>query len=258
MKYCSNCGAELMPGSSVCPRCGRAAFPAFQEHWTIHDVKAAGHRAFKRNYWNSVLAGVIFSGSAAIASQLNPIRLHIVDKESVENLEVNIIVILLFALVVLVSIAVTVAVDAFGAEMLRHASMNFMRVNQSRNAGLDSLSAFSPYLHKVHVLFMKNLFIFLWSCLLIIPGIIKSYEYRMVHYILQEHPEITWQDALQRSGEMMDGNKMQAFLLDLSFIGWALLTLITCTIAGLFYMMPYKMNTDAALYEWIKREKGMD
>ena len=79
----------------------------------------------------------------------------------------------------------------------------------------------------------------------------------MVHYILQEHPEITWKDALQRSGEMMDGNKMQAFLLDLSFIGWALLTLITCTIAGLFYMMPYKMNTDAALYEWIKREKGM-
>ena len=118
MKYCSNCGAELMPGSSVCPRCGQAAFPAFQEHWTIHEVKAAGHSAFKRNYWNSVLAGVIFSGSAAIASQLNPVRLHIVDKESVENLEVNIIVILLFALVVLVSTAVTVAVDAFGAEML--------------------------------------------------------------------------------------------------------------------------------------------
>ena len=79
----------------------------------------------------------------------------------------------------------------------------------------------------------------------------------MVHYILQEHPEITWQDALQRSKEMMDGNKGQAFLLDLSFIGWALLTLITCTIVGLFYLMPYKMNTDAALYERIKREKGM-
>ena len=268
MKYCPNCGTELAPGSVSCPRCGspvqsaprpeeNPAAPVPAGPWTIREIKDAGYKAFRRNYWNSVLAGVIFSSSAAIASQLNPIRFRVADPESLKDVELTPVVILLAVLILAVSMAVTVAVDAFGAEMLRHASTNFMRVNQKRNAGLDALGAFSPYLHKVFVLFMKNLFLFLWSCLLIIPGIVKSYEYRMVHYILQENPEIGWKEALQKSKEMMDGSKWQAFLLDLSFIGWALLSCLTCFLLGLFFLMPYKMNADAALYERLKAEKGM-
>ena len=268
MKYCPNCGAELIPGSAFCPRCGSrvqsASLPegnlsaaAAAGPWTIREIKTAGYQAFRRNYWNSVLAAVIFSSSAAIASQLNPIRFHVVETESLKNVELRPVVILVMAVVLLFSAAVTVAVDAFGAEMLRHASTNFMRVNQKGNAGLDALSAFSPYLHKVFVLFMKNLFLLLWSLLLVIPGIVKSYEYRMVHYILQENPEVEWKEALQKSKEMMDGSKWKAFLLDLSFIGWTLLSCLTCFILGLFFLMPYKMNADAALYERIKAEKGL-
>ena len=76
----------------------------------------------------------------------------------------------------------------------------------------------------IFTMFMKGLFQFLWSLLLVIPGIIKAYEYRMIPYILSENPEISRQRAFEISKRMMMGNKWNTFVLDLSFLGWEILS----------------------------------
>lgn len=108
------------------------------------------------------------------------------------------------------------------------------------------------YLNVVKTVFLRDLYIVLWGLLLIIPGIIKSYEYRMVNYILAENPEMNTKDVFAMSRDMMRGNKWRAFVLDLSFLGWHLLSLSTIGLAGIFYVFPYRNMTNAALYEFLR------
>ena len=81
-----------------------------------------------------------------------------------------------------------------------------------------------------------------------IPGIVKAYEYRMAPYILAEHPELSYREVLRMSSNMMDGQKMNAYILDVSFIGWHILSAITGGIVGVFWTNPYVYATDAELY----------
>lgn len=112
----------------------------------------------------------------------------------------------------------------------------------------------SNYMDIVATQFLRSLFTALWSLLLIIPGIVKSYEYRMIPYILGEYSDITYQEAFDMSRSMMHGNKWNTFVLDLSFIGWDILNALTFGILGLFYVNPYKQATRAELYEALKRQ----
>ena len=116
----------------------------------------------------------------------------------------------------------------------------------------------SSYMNVVKTMFLKDLYTFLWSLLLIVPGIIKSYEYRMIPYILAENPDISTQEAFDRSKTMMYGDKLNAFVLDLSFFGWILLTLCTCGLLGIFYVNPYYYNTDAELYAALLPKIGVN
>ena len=74
----------------------------------------------------------------------------------------------------------------------------------------------------------------------------------MVSYILAENPDKTWEEVAAESKEMMSGNKWRAFVLDLSFIGWHILSLFTLGLLTIFYVSPYQYSTNAALYEAIK------
>ena len=97
-----------------------------------------------------------------------------------------------------------------------------------------------------------SIYTLLWTLLFIIPGIIKSYSYRMVPYILAEEPELSGSEAIDRSREMMNGNKWRAFVLDLSFILWYLFGALTLGIGLVFYVLPYVEATDAELYHAIR------
>lgn len=98
---------------------------------------------------------------------------------------------------------------------------------------------------------LKKIYIILWSLLLIVPGIIKSYSYAMVPYILRDDPNISYNDAIELSMEMMEGYKWKLFLLDLTFIGWFLLSLLTLGI-GFLFLTPYIQSTYANFYEDLK------
>ena len=108
------------------------------------------------------------------------------------------------------------------------------------------------YGNVVLTMFLRELYTILWSLLLIVPGIIKYYEYLMVPYILAENPGMDHKEVFAISKRMMNGQKMETFILSLSFIGWDLLSVITCGIAGIFYVAPYKEATFAELYAYSK------
>lgn len=98
---------------------------------------------------------------------------------------------------------------------------------------------------------LKYVYIFLWTLLLIIPGIVKCYSYSMTEFILRDDPEISYNAAIEKSMRMMRGNKMKLFLLDLSFIGWAILCIFTLGI-GFLFLSPYKETAHAHFYDDIK------
>ena len=112
------------------------------------------------------------------------------------------------------------------------------------------------YLKTVKTMFMVNLRVFLWSLLLIIPGIIKSFEYALVPYLISENPDMSTERAFEISKKTMDGEKMRFFLLGLSFIGWTLLAVLTCGI-GLLFLNPYLSATFAEFYACM-REKAIN
>lgn len=102
---------------------------------------------------------------------------------------------------------------------------------------------------------LVGLFTFLWSLLLIIPGIVKSLAYSMTSYIIADEPGIDALDAIKKSQEMMRGHKMELFMLILSFIGWFLLGAITFGV-GMFFVMPYYQTTLANFYLELRGKKA--
>ena len=132
---------------------------------------------------------------------------------------------------------------------------SFFVRNTKSPAELDELKkGFHPYGRTVGAMFLRDLFLFLWFLLFLIPGLIKIYSYRMVPYILADDPEIGAKDAITLSRRMMDGHKWNTFVLDLSFIGWNLLSLLTLGLVGVFYSNPYQFSTGAELYKVLKNQ----
>ncbi len=102
------------------------------------------------------------------------------------------------------------------------------------------------------VLLVENIFMFLWS-LTVVGFFIKRYSYYLVPYIQAENSSVTPLEAITLSRKMMDGHKWKCFLTELSFIGWAILSIITFGIVGIFYYHPYKSATTAEFYAECRR-----
>lgn len=102
---------------------------------------------------------------------------------------------------------------------------------------------------------LQGIYTALWSLLLVVPGVIKYYSYAMTDYILKEEPEMKNNAAIEKSMAMMENNRMKLFMLDLSFIGWAILCCITLGI-GFFFLIPYVQSARAAFYEDLKAQQG--
>ena len=111
------------------------------------------------------------------------------------------------------------------------------------------------YLRITLTLLLQGIYTFLWTLLLVIPGIIKHYSYSMTSYVLHDNPELKYDDAIDRSIKLMKGHKMKLFLLDLSFIGWILLGIITCGI-GMLWVYPYWLTSHAAFYNDLLEEEA--
>lgn len=151
----------------------------------------------------------------------------------------------------LVFAAIGICIRIFVVNVINVGGKQFFRKNLYEKADFGELgSAFqSNYIETVKTMFFRDLYVFLWSLLFVIPGIIKMYEYRMVPYLCKAYPELTTEEILAKSKQMMNGQKWDAFVLDLSFIGWHILNVITFNILGIFYVNPYVNQTYAALFD---------
>ena len=114
-------------------------------------------------------------------------------------------------------------------------------------------SALTKYWRTVLASLLQFVFIFLWSLLLIVPGIIKAFSYSMTWFILEDEPELSPNKAIELSMAMMKGHKFDLFYLYLSFIGWGILSLFTLGI-GLLWLTPYMYTSVAAFYQDVKAD----
>ena len=102
---------------------------------------------------------------------------------------------------------------------------------------------------------LQYVYIWLWSLLFVIPGIVKTYAYRLAPYIAIERPELSINDCITESRRLMDGHKMQAFLLDLSFLGWLILGSMACGV-GAAFVYPYMFSAQANFYLALIEKEG--
>lgn len=110
------------------------------------------------------------------------------------------------------------------------------------------------WLNVAIIMFLRNVYNALWY-LTIIGGVIKTYEYRMIPYILAENPNIKRKEAFVLSKQLMKGNKWKTFILDMSFFGWNFLSVLTFGLLSILYVNPYNAATIAELYTVLKEEK---
>ena len=108
-------------------------------------------------------------------------------------------------------------------------------------------SRFDIFLKAMGLNLFMALFIWLWSLLFIVPGIIATYRYRLAPYLMAENPGLGIREAVNMSKELMAGHKWRLFCLELSFIGWGILCLFTCGIGDL-WLQPYISAATAAFY----------
>ncbi|NLS84087.1 MAG: DUF975 family protein [Ruminococcaceae bacterium] len=150
--------------------------------------------------------------------------------------------ILILAIAVLISTAIEAGQSRYFMEA---------RIGNAPISSLFSTFKTPGYWNIVKTMFLRGLYTFLWSLLLVIPGIIKSYQYRLVPYIMAENPNISSRRAFELSRQMTDGEKWNIFVLDLSFIGWYVLCGITFGI-GFLFLNPYLQATNAELYSALR------
>ena len=142
-----------------------------------------------------------------------------------------------------------------GAVQLGYAHFNLNLVDGNDAAISDLFSQKDRLWDGFCMKFLQGLYIALWSLLLVIPGIVKTYSYAMTPYIMSEHPSLTANEAITESRRIMDGNKWRLFCLQFSFIGWALLCALTAGIGNL-WLHPYQETAQASFYRQICWERS--
>lgn len=225
--------------------------------WTRKELKSVAKDYLKAKYWYAVVMAIISAvcagGSAAATS-----RSAKVDFTGMP-LELIIATFIAALTAILVASVIGILIKAFALNPLYVGCMKFFAEKDMEDTDIINHLTYAfknGYMNIVKTEFLKNLFIGLWSLLLIVPGVVKKYEYRMVSYILTENPEMNYKDALELSRRMMNGHKWNAFVLDLSFIGWYLLTGITMGLLAIFYVNPYVQFTNAQLYHTLKNQNN--
>lgn len=131
----------------------------------------------------------------------------------------------------------------------------YMTLQREEEPSVEQLfSGFENFLNIFLAGVLRTVFVWLWTLLLIVPGIVASLGYSQVFYILNDQPELEAMEALRASKELMDGHKLEYLLLQLSFLPWMLLCVF---ILPMFYVVPYISATNAAYYDYLLVSSGM-
>ena len=229
--------------------------------WNRAELKMRGNMAFKKNSVSAVVVALLMGIFGTVSGESSARRVsENSDIYSGNLFNVGMITGLLAGIATVVILIVLVA-KVFVGNLLKMGGYRFFILNQTAQPGIGTLlDGFRSghYVNIVLTMFLRDLFTTLWSLLLVVPGIVKHYEYLMVPYIIAENPAMDYKEAFQISKQMMDGEKMEAFIMDLSFLGWYLLSAVTCGLLAIFYVNPYVQASFAEMYTFNKQKAYQD
>ena len=230
--------------------------------WNRIDLKMRAKAALGRNYWvcvgtafvlllltGGITASVGARGSAQYADSFDSLQLEEIN--SLSDLWVRSRIFRILVLVISIVAVLTIVYSIFVGNVIQVGGCRFFTLNQTEQVNTKTLFSMfrsGGYSNIVVTMFLMNLYITLWSLLFFFPGIIKSYEYRMVPYILAENPSMDRREAFAISKRMMQGKKWATFVFDLSFLGWDILSSFTFGLLAFFFVIPYKYAADAEVY----------
>ncbi len=182
------------------------------------ELKEKAKNLFKLDYWQFVLVYLVFSGIFAFSTSSYGIPILVIGGP------------------------LTAGFIMFNLNYIRGNNGTFLNI-------FDSFKRFTDYFL---TFLLKFAYVFLWTLLFIVPGIIKALSYSQALYIMYDNPGIGPKDALIMSEKMMDGHKMELFKLHLSFLGWHILGILTFGVLKVFYVGPYYNAALALYYEELK------
>lgn len=225
--------------------------------WSRADLKGRAKEVLRYSYWNaflvslaiSILGGSNGGGSGGGGGSVNPAGYQLLQDGNMGHILGLLTIAALFVIMFVAAIRWLLGypLEVGGRKYFIQAAQGEVSLNY-----LGYVFRRERFLNVVLAMFYRGFMLFLWTLLLIIPGIIKSYAYRMVPYILAENPQIGHRRAIELSEQMTMGHKLDMFVLDLSFIGWYLLGIMACGI-GVLFVRPYEDSTNAELYLTLRK-----
>lgn len=237
--------------------------------WTREFLKSRAWESLRTTYWKAFLVSIIIAIVGGNGGPSYSYRTGSGDYRGFDNvfaapvIDMSLILYIIGFIIIAIVIIITVfALRVFVGYPLEVGGRRYFIHAAQNSADLNHLGfSFDKtrYLDIVKAMLWRAVINFLWFLLLIIPGIVKLYAFRMVPFILADNPNIGYKRALNLSEQMTGGHKYNMFVLDLSFIGWFLLGLLAFFI-GVFFVLPYYNATQAELYLTLRKnviERGL-
>lgn len=226
--------------------------------WTREELKQNAKNTLRDKYWTilgvSVLASILQGSFFTIITELvNPTHTYLTVLGNYA-IDVNGLI-RLWIIVTVISFLYSI----FLGHTILIGAYKYFILSIKENPSTSTLFDFfkTSYWNIVKVMFFYQIKIVLWTLCFIVPGIIKAYEYCMVPYILAEHPEMESAAVFERSRMLTQNNKLNIFVLEISFIGWLFLGMLCCGI-GILFVSPYIDITMTHLYLKLKEIHGID
>lgn len=238
--------------------------------WTREELKTRAKTVLKTNYWMAFLvcfiAGILGGGGSSFSGfnfnfgrgDNDFSKIFGNNFESTFDEKMLILIPIFLGIMLFVMIFALAWQIFLGNAILTGKNKYFLETRKGNSEIKNLFYTFHSkrYLNIIKAMAWRELFIFLWSLLFVIPGIVKAYSYRLVPYLMSENPMLKYDEALKLSMKITDGEKGEMFVLDLSFIGWYLLGLLACCI-GVLFVVPYYEATMAELYITL-RDKAIE
>ena len=230
--------------------------------WNRQQVKEQAKIIMKRNYWKmfvvTLIASILTGEKTTIIERVQDFASNNLSYDAQPIFYSSNFELIFYSFISVASI-LGILYTIFIGNVIVVGKNGYFIKNHDENTELGEIfSSFKGnYLNVVKIMFLMDLKNLLWLLLLIVPGLIKSYEYSMIPYLLAENPNLSASEAFSLSKQMTTGQKMDLFVLDLSFLGWIILGLICCGI-GILFVLPYPEATRAEVYLNLKESVKKD
>lgn len=236
--------------------------------WNRAELKGNAKSIMRRSYWTmfvvallgGILSGTLLSNGADYTRSVSDVTdgftysTNFVVGRITSEFPLGNFLFSTFAVIAAMAVLIGFLYAVFIGNAIEYGVKHYFLDNEKQE-GIPISTLFiafkEDYWNIVKVMLVRNVKVFLWSLLFVIPGIIKSYEYQMIPYLLSEDSSMPMDEVFRRSREMTNGMKMSLFILDLSFIGWFILGAIACGIGTLF-VNPYYEAVLAEAYLSLK------